>query len=663
MPRRLSIQSADMIQFTFKEVRRCHTKRLGGHAFRPFASAADQATSCSMKSSISGPAAALLLAGIIPGAAEAADFARVVQSPAGSWSFSRSGQLFFSMGVCHIAAKSEGPGRSYDGIKTRGSEKAWANAAVQRLVQNGFNTAGAWSDEPIYSQPLLATRYLWLGVSAGGTSRRLANVFSPGYPTAVDAVCKEFVAPHRDDPRLIGWFLDNELPWYGEFGWPADGQKSLLELYIDLPGSDPNHAEAVRFLKAHYQTFDRFTAQWEVGSAKGWDDLPRTIRPKTIAADFAKMAWAGKVADRFFSVAVAAVRKYDRGHLILGSRFAGNAPGPVIASCAKHCDVVSINRYIKDGAVDVAWWDHLYAIAQKPIFVTEFSFRAVENRSGNRNTIGADVTVPTQHDRAERYSHFVGELMKRPYIVGMHWFEWCDQPSGGRASDGEDSNYGLVDVDDREYEELLAAARATNQALPLPSKRTGPLPAADDRDGTRWSAPPVATLPVGTLAESVEALGSGAPFVTVDRNGASRVTPAAEGSGWKLAYDSGTGWGFTAAWPPPVGKPLAGARHIRLSVKGAPGTLVGIAFNELGHDKQSVPNDAADGESWMIPARPIGSDGTIDFDLGEAQLNRYYGNQSGRRRVDLDALADIAIQIPGRQGSGTLEVTSIRFEP
>ncbi len=120
--------------------------------------------------------------------------------------------------------------------------------------------------------------------------------------------------------------------------------------------------------------------------------------------------------------------------------------------------MVSVNHYAKDGGVDPAWWDRLDAMVQKPVMITEFSWRAMENRSGNRNTLGADVTVPAQHDRAERSARFVPALMARPFVVGMHWFQWADEPVHGRDLDGEDSHYGHVDWQDQAYEELANAA-------------------------------------------------------------------------------------------------------------------------------------------------------------------------------------------------------------
>jgi hypothetical protein len=138
------------------------------------------------------------------------------------------------------------------------------------------------------------------------------------------------------------------------------------------------------------------------------------------------------------------------------------------------------------------------------------------------------------------------------------------------------------------------------------------------------------------------------------------VQGQAAGKGWKATYESGTGWGFTAAWPLPPGTLLAGAQAIRIHLRGAPGTRVDVGLNELGHDGQPVPGAVADGESWTTSPVPLpGPDVTLVFDLAEAEVNAYYGRQHGNHRMDLDGMSSVGIHVSGGQGAGTLEVLSI----
>jgi hypothetical protein len=72
--------------------------------------------------------------------------------------------------------------------------------------------------------------------------------------------------------------------------------------------------------------------------------------------------------------------------------------------------------------------------------------------------------VETQKDRADGFERYVKGLAALPYCVGFHWFEWCDEPKEGRF-DGENSNYGLVRIDDQPWEELTERMRAVNPTL------------------------------------------------------------------------------------------------------------------------------------------------------------------------------------------------------
>jgi hypothetical protein len=51
-------------------------------------------------------------------------------------------------------------------------------------------------------------------------------------------------------------------------------------------------------------------------------------------------------------------------------------------------------------------------------------------------------------------------LAQLPYVVGADWFQYYDEPPHGRSLDGEDYNFGLVDIHDRPYSAVTAAFAA-----------------------------------------------------------------------------------------------------------------------------------------------------------------------------------------------------------
>jgi hypothetical protein len=149
--------------------------------------------------------------------------------------------------------------------------------------------------------------------------------------------------------------------------------------------------------------------------------------------------------------------------------------------------------------------------------ISEWFFAAHENRSGNRNK-GHLMTVQTQNERTRGAMVAAQRFAREPQIIGMHWFQYYDHPQGGR-DDGEDYNFGLVDVDDRPYEELVQAfsrvnpriARMHQQALlgsPPAPKAEPEIPQAniDARDHSLSDWPKERALVSGLVAPPPEIL-------------------------------------------------------------------------------------------------------------------------------------------------------------
>jgi hypothetical protein len=79
---------------------------------------------------------------------------------------------------------------------------------------------------------------------------------------------------------------------------------------------------------------------------------------------------------------------------------------------------------------------------------------ATENRSGNRNSHGGFPVVPTQAERVTAAHATLESLLRLPYVIGADWFQFYDEPRHGRE-DGENFNFGLVDIQNQPYEELV----------------------------------------------------------------------------------------------------------------------------------------------------------------------------------------------------------------
>lgn len=145
-----------------------------------------------------------------------------------------------------------------------------------------------------------------------------------------------------------------------------------------------------------------------------------------------------------------------------------------------------------DGNLSHFYLDTLHHLTKKPIIVTEYYMSATENRSGNKNSSAGFPVVQTQTERAVSFRNNLTAIAELPYVVGAHWFQYMDEPMFGRP-DGEDYNMGLIDINDKPYEELTAAADALKiekihaEATPK-IKNSAEIPKAtrDAEKGLRW---------------------------------------------------------------------------------------------------------------------------------------------------------------------------------
>ncbi|MGE8354686.1 MAG: beta-galactosidase [Pseudomonas protegens] len=345
-------------------------------------------------------------------------------------------------------------------------ERRWVSHTLDRLQAWGFNTIGNWSapalglaDRVPYTLPLsIVGDYASISTGSdwwGG----MPDPFDPRFAMATERAVAIAARDHRDDPWLIGYFADNELAWAG----PGDDPKAryalaygTLRLTTDVPAKRA-------FLK---QLRDKYRNQ--AGLSKAWGiDLPAWelmedpgfVPPQPspehpeIEADF---KYFQKVfAETYFKTIADSLKWHAPNHLLLGGRFAVSNP-EAVAACAQYCDVLSFNMYTlkpQDGQ-DFAYLRSL----DKPVLVTEFNFG-----SRDRGPFWGGVTeLAREEDRGPAYANFLKQAVSEPSIVGVHWFQYLDQPVTGRLLDGENGHFGLVGITDVPFQGFVDSVRKSN---------------------------------------------------------------------------------------------------------------------------------------------------------------------------------------------------------
>ena len=164
-------------------------------------------------------------------------------------------------------------------------------------------------------------------------------------------------------------------------------------------------------------------------------------------------------AETYFKTIADSLKWHAPNHMLLGGRFAIATP-EAIEACARHCDVLSFNFYVREP-------QHGYDFAtlralDKPVLVTEFHFG-----SRDRGPFwGGVAETYKEEERGPAYAHFLARALEEPAIVGVHWFQYLDQPASGRLLDGENGHFGLVAITDRPWQGFVEAVRKANLAVP-----------------------------------------------------------------------------------------------------------------------------------------------------------------------------------------------------
>ncbi|PYC24782.1 beta-agarase [Aquipseudomonas alcaligenes] len=346
----------------------------------------------------------------------------------------------------------------------------WTQHALDRLQAWGFNSLGNWSDDTLgaakrlpYSIPLaisgdyatISTGHDWWG--------GMPDPFDPRFAMAAERAIAIATRDRRDDPWLLGFFADNELAWAA----PGDDPKSRYALAygtLRLTTDVPAKRAFLKQLRDKYRNQNGLSKAWGI-ELKAWELMEDPgFEPPLPSAEFPQIEkdlqnFQRLFADTYFKTIADSLKWHAPNHLLLGGRFAVATP-EAIAACAQYCDVLSFNFYVREP-------QHGYDFAalralDKPLLVSEFHFG-----SRDRGPFwGGVVETYKEEERGPAYAHFLAKALEEPSIVGVHWFQYLDQPVSGRLLDGENGHFGLVAITDRPWQGFVTAVRKANLGVP-----------------------------------------------------------------------------------------------------------------------------------------------------------------------------------------------------
>ncbi len=320
----------------------------------------------------------------------------------------------------------------------------------RRLRQWGMNTIGAWSDAGLMAdQRTPFTPILHLGGKGSPLGNKVVDPFAKDFKAGVVEGLRRIV-PDKDNPWVLGVFIDNEIYWNEPF---------VQNAFLRGP-EQPARIASVEWLKNKHGTIKKLNSAWGT-SYDSWqaigalpDAENETEGFKADLSDLKRL-----ISGTYYRLCREAMREALPNHLYLGSR-KHKADQEVYEESAKYVDVLSGNSYEPLSGSKVS------KAGDMPCMETEFHFGAPD-----RGVPGVGLwPVGDQIQRSRAYVAYVLSGLKHPNIVGTHWFAFPDQSAAARpvspgGSSGENYQIGFVDVTDTPYPEITRASRAMSERM------------------------------------------------------------------------------------------------------------------------------------------------------------------------------------------------------
>lgn len=218
----------------------------------------------------------------------------------------------------------------------------------------------------------------------------------------------------------------------------------------------PRHAKYKRFPDVFHPEFQRVADNWAKRVIK-----PQANNPLIIGwfiDNEIQLPDDEAFQRKFYDVAVGAIRKYDRNHLLLGSRFIGAGGSNMKYKIeSEYCDVLTVNHYgLKPPSTQLK---HIYRLTGKPMLIGEFTMAAKDAGLPNTRSWNG-MLFETQTDRAKGYEIYASSAAELPFMVGTHYFLLKDR------NEFRPNNWGLADVNGKLYYDFVRHLGRINQRLP-----------------------------------------------------------------------------------------------------------------------------------------------------------------------------------------------------
>ncbi|MCL2059704.1 MAG: hypothetical protein FWH01_11740 [Oscillospiraceae bacterium] len=294
-------------------------------------------------------------------------------------------------------------------LKRKFGESHWMEGFIDRAHDRmrhwGMNTFGTAADMDLCLTS--RTPYCMHIYSLRFAARYGLGELDAAWKQRLEVNAAKVCEATADDPFCIGYFIDNEIHDKPDFGrWDY--------YYATCRDVQKKYAPNKLFL----------------GSRQDWHRFPRGGVPVRI--DHSDGPDAHDYSDTY--------KGYEA----------------VLRAYAVHADVLAFNQY-RYTYYNLRMPDY----ANKPILISETTVGALD-----RGMLHPSLRpTQSQEERAFACSHMLASALANPWIIGLHWFMYMDQPCTGWEHNGENFQMGIVDICDTPYPELLTSIKEAGYSM------------------------------------------------------------------------------------------------------------------------------------------------------------------------------------------------------
>ncbi len=325
-------------------------------------------------------------------------------------------------------------------LKKYESLDGWRNMVYSRLEGWGLNTMGNWSEEALLMDSKIPFTYSFIS----DVDDWQKDVYHPGWLAHLESVISH-ATNYKDNPYLVGYFVDNEAGW---------GHLRLLQ---NLPKDAYLRKAWVKEIQRDISTIELYNKSRGTDFSS-WEELMKVRDEKDVPPSDI-MFLDSMFTDKYFGAIAATLKKYDPHHLYLGCRFTRKLkPDHILRIAGRYCDVVTVNVYSYEPITEQM--DAWHTITGRPILIGEHQAALKGPRQ-----LPLRWQVFTEAERVQYFKNYVKKWASMPYSLGSHWYQFSDQHNTGRASNGENQLVGFVDITDQPHAEMVSTAKEISDSI------------------------------------------------------------------------------------------------------------------------------------------------------------------------------------------------------